>query len=94
LLAGDVGGGIGPVADADLPVGVLQVPLDGVHADHQRRGDLVVGVAGRQQLQDLGFPAGQPVRSATATALERDGRRGVLPDEALGLGQQSWQDAR
>jgi len=90
--AGHVGGGVGAVTHADLAVGVRQVPFDGVDADHEFGGDLHVGVAEGQQVEDLGFAEGQAVRPADATP--GHGGRFGLAGRALAFGQQAGQDAR
>jgi hypothetical protein len=56
-VADHVGGGVSAVADADLAVGVLQVPFDGVGADHESGGYFEVGAASCTTLAD--FPPGQ-----------------------------------
>jgi hypothetical protein len=68
LAADDAGGA---VADAGLAVGVLQVPFNGVHADHPDRGDLAVGTAGGREPADPGLAAPQaacPRRGISARA--------------------------
>src|SRR5580693_10728373 len=47
------GRGLGPVPDAELSEDVGHVPFDGVHADPERRRDLGVLPAGREQRDDL-----------------------------------------
>src|SRR6516162_5735636 len=103
VVAGHVGGGIGTVADADLAVGVLEVPFDGVDADHECGGDFEVGAAGGKQLEDLGLAVGQAVGAAGATA-GRVGGGGGAPAGGgggrgegglvLGGGELARQDAR
>lgn len=87
LAADDVGGGA--IADADLAVGVLQVPFNGVHADHPDRGDLAVGTVGGQELEDLGLAAPQAVcpRRGISARARREGWC-VLSCQALGFRQQ------
>lgn len=91
LAADDVGGGA--VADANLAVGVLQVPFNGVHADHPDRADLAVGTTGGQELEDLGLAAGQA--ACPRRALARARREGwcMLSYQALGFRQQPGDDA-
>jgi hypothetical protein len=83
LAADDVGGGA--VADADLAVGVLQVPFNGVHADHPDRGDLAVGTTGGQELEDLGLAADHAVcpRRGISASAARGLVRAVLPGAQL-----------
>src|SRR5258708_36287813 len=76
LPADDVGGGVGSVADADFAVGVLQVPFDGVDADDQGGGDFVVGVAGREEFEDLGFAAGEAAGAGAVGGRAGAGRAG------------------
>jgi len=73
LAADDVGGGA--VADADLAVGVLQVPFNGVRADRPDRGDLAVGTVGGQELEDPGLAAPQAVcpRRGISARARREG---------------------
>ena len=67
LVAGHVGGGVSAVADGDLAVSVLEVPFDGMDADHEDGGDFQVGAAVGQQLEDLGLAGAQAVGAAGAT---------------------------
>lgn len=76
-LAADDVGGVGAVADAELAVGVLRVPFNGVHADHQDRGDLAVGTVGGQELEDLGLAAPQAVCPRRGLARGRGARAGA-----------------
>ena len=59
VLAGGVGGRLGPVAQAELGQQVADVVLDRLAGDEQPLGDLGVGQAGPDQLQDLGLAPGQ-----------------------------------
>jgi hypothetical protein len=72
----------------------LQVPFNGVHADHPDRGDLEVRTTGGQELEDLGLAAGQavcPRRGMSARA--RRESRCMLSYQALGFRQQPGDDA-
>jgi hypothetical protein len=49
---------LSPVASTDLDHGAVDVRLDGGRAEHEPRGDLVVGQASRHQRGDLAFAFG------------------------------------
>lgn len=84
-VADGVGGGLGPAPDAELGEEVGDVGAGGVGADEERRGDLAVGVAGRQQTQDVQLARRQAVahsgRRRSRWSLggrARHGERGLL----------------
>src|SRR5439155_9993392 len=55
---------------AELREDVLHVAGDGVLADHERRGDLAVALAGGHEPQGLELASGEPVRLTTCVASE------------------------
>jgi hypothetical protein len=50
---------LGAVAGADFDHGPVHMGLDGGRAEHELRGDFVVGQTGGDECGDLPFPAGQ-----------------------------------
>src|SRR5690348_11633373 len=46
---------------SELGVDVLQVPRDGVLADHELHGDLAIALSLRHKAEDLDLATGQPV---------------------------------
>src|SRR5579884_2257987 len=60
-LAHRVQHGLGAVVDPQLLVHVADVVADGLLADLESVGDLLVGHPAGQELQDLDLPAGEPV---------------------------------
>ena len=58
-LADGVGGGLHPVGEVQLLERVVDVVLDRALGDRQLVGDLLVGHAGGDELEDLGLAAGQ-----------------------------------
>src|SRR5215467_15422267 len=62
-LAG-AGGGLGAVGRAELAEQVGDVFFDGGEGDHEVVGDLLVGCAGGEPVQDLRFAGGQRVGQA------------------------------
>src|SRR5262249_41249927 len=65
-VAMGVGRRLDAVGGADLGEDVIDVTIDGVQADHQRRGDLRVGAAGGEQPQYLYLARAQSVRVGSA----------------------------
>src|SRR4051812_31638101 len=61
VLAEGVGGGVGSTAGADLRVDVGHVPLDGLHAEEQALGYLLVGPPVGDEPKDLYLAVGEPV---------------------------------
>src|SRR4051794_25538238 len=57
--ANGVAGQVDPIAQTQLLEQVRAVPVDGLLADAQHRGDLLAAVALRDQLQHLSFAFGQ-----------------------------------
>lgn len=60
-VAAGVGGGLDPVACADLGVDVRQMPLNGLRTEDERGSYLGVGGPARQQPEYRYLPRGQPV---------------------------------
>jgi hypothetical protein len=54
------GGGFDSVLSVELGQDVGDVDAGGLDTDHQRGGDLAVGVAAGDQAEDLGFTGRQP----------------------------------
>src|SRR5690348_6082853 len=57
--AGDGRGGLEPVGCPEFAQDVRDVDADGLDADDERRGDLAVGVAAGEEVQDLRLARGQ-----------------------------------
>src|SRR6478735_1901388 len=57
--AGDGRGGLEPVGCPEFAQDVRDMDADGLDADDERRGDLAVGVAAREEVQDLRLARGQ-----------------------------------
>ncbi|GAB3870864.1 hypothetical protein GCM10027610_133370 [Dactylosporangium cerinum] len=51
---------------------------DGLGADHQVTGDAVIGAAGRDEVEDLAFAAGQLRETALLPALPMSTRKNVM----------------
>ena len=84
--AGDGRGGLEPVGRPEFAQDVRDVDADGLDADDERRGDLAVGVAAGEEVQDLRLARGQAEDFLWAVLLfgER-GRRGrEVEPRALG----------
>src|SRR5512133_863874 len=74
--------------DAELGEDVLDVPGDGVLADHEHRGDLAVARAGRDQAEHLELARRQPVGVGFSSVQRAGGgevrRRSELPERDAG----------
>jgi hypothetical protein len=67
------GGGFGARLEAELGQDAADVVLDGSDAEDEAFGDLAVGQAGREELEDLVLSFGEgavPARSAAQSAYE------------------------
>src|SRR5215212_6440207 len=76
----------GPRGNAELREDVLKMPGDGVLADHERPGDLLVALTGRDEAEDLELAGGQPI-IVPAGSQERvhQGKVGHRPQRLIGL---------
>src|SRR3954452_13071766 len=74
---------LGPVAHAELAIQPAGVLLDGVRREEQLRGDLAVGRAGGDQLEDLALARREPRRRLVRARLED---RHPQRDETHGVG--------
>ena len=77
-------GELGARADAELLVRVGEVGLDGAVAEEELRGDLLVRVAGGDELGDLALPGAQrgEARSGVASAGQVGRSRRASPEQS------------